>query len=769
MRKNNFYLELTFIFFVSLVACNNNDADKGDFFEKGVTLFEQGEFDKAKLEIKNAIKKDPGNAEPIYYMALLNEKERKFKAMKSNLIKTIKLDPDHTHARLKLSKIYLLFNESSKALEELDYVLIGCNFRMMPVSNDNEQQKKIRKFQSEFKTRNKECTILIVHSKNSPEQWTIAGFSDDGVFKSVLIDDQGSELSVELKKESANKNKIVALVAAKLGRTLLIKEPDKLDALSIKASILVREEKTEEALELIDGVLQKDANHIDALSLKIALLMKEEAFDEALTLLVPAIQNDGKNITLQVLKTQLDSKKNDTNALIEDYEKLVEFKPDDIYIKYALAKVYIKSNKRQKAEEILRKLVQDNPDLIDAKLALLDFLYTINVNKAENQLNIYVEEYKNKYPVLIKLSNFLIGKGRSARAVEILNTVVTKDDISKKDKATVNLILAKLEISNRRFKNGSAYIEKVLKEDASNADAKLLKAEVDFANENYEAASKLIDEILWQKRDMDKALSLLGRINLIQGDLDKANANFKEALKINPANLVALKFIVDKAISEKHVGYGVEILNRALRLSPAKVTILIKLIELNIDGQNWDIANQYINIINQQRNGSLYAQYFRGRVFQKQNKNKEAIAIYKEILEDYPGLKDALTGMSESYSALNKQSQMNKYLDGVIQNHPDLVFPYILKSQLLSLDKQNVKAINLLKNALKNQKIKHDISLYIELTRQYTVLGKKDDEYKTYIEALNYNPENIALLLRLASFYEKINELDKAVEQYDKV
>jgi tetratricopeptide (TPR) repeat protein len=671
MRKKNIFLKFTFIFFISLIGCNNNDAaDEGGFLEKGVALFEQGEFDKARLEIKNAIKKNPGAAEPYYYLALLNEKGRKFKAMKSNLIKAIKLDPEHIKSRLKLGKVYLLFNELDDASKEVDYVLI--------------------------------------------------------------------------------------------------KEPGHLDALSLNASILVRQEKFKEALAIIDGILEKDANHVDALSLKIVLLMKEEAFDEALAILSPAIQNDEKNITLHLLKTQLDSKKNDTNALIEDYEKLIEFKPDDIYIKYALAKVYIKSNKGEKAEEILRKLVQDNPDLIDAKLGLLEYLYKIDVNKATDQLNIYIEEYKNDYAVLIKFSNWLIAKKRTERALEILNTAVTQDDINQQDKATINLILSKIELSNRRFDNGLAYIEKIIKEDASNFDAKLLKAEVFFAIGNYEAASQLVEEILLQQPNMDKALSLLGNIELIHGNMDKANANFNEALKLNPANLVALKFLVARATSEEHIDYGIEILERALRLSPAKLTILIKLIELNIDEKNWDKANKYIDIIKQLKNGSLYAQYYSGRIFQRQNKNKEAVVIYKEILTNYPGLKDALVGMAESYSALNQQSKMHKYLDGVIESHPNIIYPYILKSQLLSLDKQNSKAVTLLNNAIQIHEIKH-ASLFIELARQYAILGKKDDEYKTYVEALNYSSGNIKVLLLLASFYEKNNELDKAVEQYDKV
>jgi len=669
MIKKKLLFKLIFILSIGISGCSN-DAEDGDYFKKGVVLYEQGEYDRARLEIKNAIKKNPGNAEAFYYLALLNEKGRKFKAMKSDLLKSIKLDPDNIDVRLKLSKVYILFNELDLALDEVKIVLI--------------------------------------------------------------------------------------------------KDPGQLDALSLNASILVRQGEVAEALTIIDEVLQKDPNHIDALSLKVVLLMKDESFDEAASILIAAIQRDEENISLYLLKIQLDNKRNDVNELVKDYEKLLELKSDDVYVKYALSKAYLKANERQKAEKILTQLVNDSPDLIDAKLALLDFYYMADVDKAEKQLNIFIDQTGDNYGVVIKIANWLIGKGRADRAVEILKTVVSQENISQKDKATINLILAKIEISNKRFEQGSVYIEKILTGDPSNFDAKLLKAEVFFANGSYDDSKVLVEEMLWQKPKMDLAISLLGRINLIQGNLDKADANFKDALKINPVNSSALKFIVAKSISEEHVDYGIEVLERALRYSPVKVPLLIKLIELNIDEENWDKANQYINIIKQQNNGQLYGQFFKAKIFQKQNKSQEAVVIYKEILKKYPSLKDALVGMAESYSVLNQQLVMIDYLNEVVENNPNIIFPYILKSQLLSLDKQNVKAVKLLENFLTAQKINH-AQVYIELARQYAILGNKEAEYTTYIKALNYNPEDIDLLLRLASFYEKDSQFTQAVDEYEKI
>ena len=95
----------------------------------------------------------------------------------------------------------------------------GCSFRMKSVGNDNEQNKVIKKFQSEVELKIKECEVLIVHSTSTPDKWTIAGFNDKGLFKTVLINDSSGDLSVELKKKRVNKKKIVELVLAKLDRT----------------------------------------------------------------------------------------------------------------------------------------------------------------------------------------------------------------------------------------------------------------------------------------------------------------------------------------------------------------------------------------------------------------------------------------------------------------------------------------------------------------------------------------------------------------------
>ena len=96
----------------------------------------------------------------------------------------------------------------------------GCDLRLMNPPYDKTEKEIIDNFEIKFKSKMQECAVLIVHATtNDSEKWTIAGFSDAGEFRTVVIDDSSHELSQELKKEPRNESRIVKLASSSLGRT----------------------------------------------------------------------------------------------------------------------------------------------------------------------------------------------------------------------------------------------------------------------------------------------------------------------------------------------------------------------------------------------------------------------------------------------------------------------------------------------------------------------------------------------------------------------
>ena len=183
---------------------SDKNIDSEEHLQKGVEYINKGEYEKAKLELKTSSQSGKDTAETYYYMALVDEKNRQFREMKENLLKTVELAPTYTVARLKLGKVQLLFGEVDEAMKQAEFVL---------------------------------------------------------------------------KDSSRN-----------------------LDALALKASVLIKQKKLAEALVIIDDILKENPNNSEVLSLKAFIYMEKKDYTQALDLINAARKSDADNLNFDFFK-----------------------------------------------------------------------------------------------------------------------------------------------------------------------------------------------------------------------------------------------------------------------------------------------------------------------------------------------------------------------------------------------------------------------------------------------------------------------------------
>ncbi len=666
MQKRNIRKLLFLGLLTGLSACDSEDSNK-DFLTKGVEFFESGEFSKAEIELKNAVQNNPNIADAYYYIALLNEKSRKFKAMRENLLEAVKLDSKHIKAKLKLAKVQLLFKEFDKSLLEIN--------------------------------------------------------------------------------------------------AILLLEPNNLDALVIEASIFGQQKQNDKAAEIINIILAQDPLHVEGNSLKVIGLIKQGASKDALAVLMPIIEKNPDNMTLLLLKMQIDSQLKDIEAVIADYKKLIILSPDNIKVKYALVKVLFQADKKPEAEAVLRKLVVEQPDEMSVKLELLNFLYLSDEKQAITQLDDFIKHQDNKHSDTLVFVAWLLTTNKELKARELLDGLLADGTLNSKDKQATYLVLAKLAINKRNFDEVSGYVTKVLALNTENLDAKLLQAKVLAAQENFADAMTIIEKMLWQKSDMDEALSLRASIHMMQGDIQQADENFREALKFNPKNLAALNFIVNKSVNEQHTDYAIEILERAAYFLPKQVSILNKLITLNIAEKNWEKTDKYLQAVSRLRNGKLFSSYFKAKILLEKGELKDAKVAYQAFVTEYPWHKDAFLELLNFYQQAKQKEQ---YVNQFIDKNPNVVFAYIVKSQLMAKNKKNKQVISFLNKTLTHKALRHP-ALYLELVRLYSLSSKKQLAYDVNQEGLKLFPEHTGLKLWLATYYEKEQRFDEAVNVYNDI
>ncbi len=650
-----------------LDGCNKED-DSKKHLQKGVEYINKGEYEKAKLEIKSSSQSGKDTAETYYYMALLDEKNRHFREMKENLLKTVALAPDYTDARLKLGTVQLLFGETDTAMQQAEFIL-----------------------------------------------------KDSG---------------------------------------------QNLEALLLKASVLIRQKKQPEALAIIDNILKEKPYHTDALSLKALIYMENEDFTNALALIDAAKKSDVNNIGLDFFKIQLDAKANNIDAVMADYKKLVASHPENQEFKITLAKIYVQTGKTKEAEELLQGLIESEPNNVQLKLLLLDFLSATAKERVDLQFQQFTERHKDQPRMLLDLANWMIARRNFKTAETALNRVIELEENSIVG-LSAKTLLAKMAFDNRDFEKSEKIVKEILKANSSYDDAKVLQARLLLVNEQYDDAIALLNKVIWSKGDSEEANLLLGQTFLIKGDQKQADKYFLSVLDANPANLQALTYLYDKAMKAKDVKSGKSMVEKALRVRPDDIVLLEKLADINLAEHDWESAKATIQKIANSPNplANDVASYLLAQVLQGQGNYANAVDIYKELLTKFPENSDALGNMARCYEKLNKRAEMITFLDTLLAKNPKNISAGILQSDLFLMDKEFNKGTSLLTNLIKeNPRIPQ---LYVSLANIKLAQNDNNAVIVIYQDGLKQNPGNIKLSLSLASLYEVQGKYDDAVSIYE--
>ena len=543
-------------------------------------------------------------------------------------------------------------------------------------------------------------------------------------------------------------------------------ENQNLDALLLKASVLMKHNNQTEARAIVDSILKINPNHTDALSLSALIHMEKEEFNDALSTINAAIKLDAKNIALRLFKIQLDAKTKNIDAVVSDYQELVNLYPDNQELKITLAKIYAQIGKKKEADDLLRGLIAANPADIKLKLLLLDFLTATAPEKVSEQFRQFTEQYKEQSKTLLTFATWMITRKNYDDAKNVLNRVIELDEDTELV-LSAKMLLAKIAFELKDFEASKKIVENILADNSNHIDAKILQARLLLTKAQYEDAIDLLTKILWDKPDSEETLILLGQSFTVKDDQKQAEKQFLKVLEVNPANLQALTYIYDQALAAKDLKYAQEIVEKALRIEPDNLMLLEKLVKLNLLIKKWDIAQESVQRIlsNNNPQAPSLAKYLQGQIFQGQGECVKAIALYKELAANLSDNYDILINMVRCYESMDKKNDMITFLNDLSTKDAQNISASTILSDLLISDKQFDKSSLLLTNLLKgDNKVP---ALYASLAKVKLAQGDNKAAISVYQDGLKQNPGDIKLLLSLARIYEIQNDYDSAISTYE--
>ena len=114
---------LLLVLTLALSACGNRENRKVEYLERAKAFFVEQNFEKARVDVRNAIQIDENYVDARFLSAQLYEVEQNWQQMAANLRLVLDIEPTHNAARLKYGTLLMASRAYDQALEHAELAL----------------------------------------------------------------------------------------------------------------------------------------------------------------------------------------------------------------------------------------------------------------------------------------------------------------------------------------------------------------------------------------------------------------------------------------------------------------------------------------------------------------------------------------------------------------------------------------------------------------------------------------------------------------------
>ena len=134
------------IFIVYLLFISNSLAAQSSYFNEGIKLYKNKQFDKSKILFERDIVFNPKNENSYLYLAKIFNKDENDEEQETNLNNVLLLNPQNDEAIYMLALLKIKQSEYQQAKELIDTFILVCKSFC---SKKNEIQEKLEKLTPE--------------------------------------------------------------------------------------------------------------------------------------------------------------------------------------------------------------------------------------------------------------------------------------------------------------------------------------------------------------------------------------------------------------------------------------------------------------------------------------------------------------------------------------------------------------------------------------------------------------------------------------------
>lgn len=529
---------LIFVFLLVLAqGCSKSEDKVKDYLASGKALYQQGNFDKAKIEFKNVIQLDAKHADAYYYLALMDEKNQDWQGMYSNLTQVAKLDPKNNDALLKLGRLNLLSGRVDDTLKQVEAVLKnvpdnpdalalkGAVF--VKQNNLNGAMALAEQILSQHPDHTDAVSLkTVVYMAKNDLKAALAT-----VDKALLT--KPSELSLLLLRLQVN-TQSKNFAAVEQNYLALIKQfPDKLEYTYALVKHYADNAQGDKALGTLQALVDSYPDKLQPKLVLVDFLMqkKPELAENSLTEYL--IQYPGEP-DLHFRLAALYVKQNKLTEAKQALNKIVELKPtakEGLNAKIMLAKLALQENDSATALNFVKEVLAADEHHLDALLlkARLDLQKGLYDDVISNLRGV-LRDYTNSDEGMVLIGQAYTKKNSPELAEENFRQALAINP------ATFDALIPVVSnlLKNKEVARADELLQKALAVKPNHAGALQALAQVRLMQKDWVGTQKVADIIASKTKGTGFSKFLSGKISEGQGLYKEAIGQYKEALTISP-------------------------------------------------------------------------------------------------------------------------------------------------------------------------------------------------------------------------------------------
>lgn len=631
---------------LALAACGGGEERQATYLERAEKYYEEENFDKTKIELKNVLQINPNNAKARYMLGLLAEQDQDYRGAFGNFTAALESDPNNIEALNKVTGYYILSNDLDNALERANQA-IGLE----PENADAL------------------ANLAAIYVKQDK--------TDQAIEKAqqALVTDPGNVQAVAiLTSLYAQDDPDLALKIISDG----IANQSKNEALKMmQVRVLIGQNKRDEVLEIYRELIDSYPERLLYINQLVNMYLNDDRYPDA----------DRQDLAEKTLK---------------DY---IQQRPDEEIIKLWFTQFLIQNRGFDIGVETLKGYLAEEPDNFKFRNTLAR-LYTVS-GSSDKAKNLY-SEVINADPnsaAAIESRDKLIAIALSERNRPEAERLLT--EIFEIEPENVNALItrARFSLSDKDITGAIADLRAVLKNSPDSVVALGLlgaaherSGATDLALDNYQQLIQLepenlggllgISRILIAKDETSQAMKILERANNIDPqntestrlltDLYTREQRWDDALSkaaqlTEKDETLALGYYLQGRIylRKKDIKAAIEVLLKSHELEPRGVETLSALVSGYIALEQTDKALAYVENHIKQYPDQLTAHETLGGLYARSGDYNKAVATLQGVIEKDNNRVSAYKTLTRLYASKNNLDQVEQLYNDGLSKSPD--------------------------------------------------------------------------------------------------